>query len=55
MMLWMQDENRYKSSRGAHVNLKRDEKAGILVNKIPGTTHITHSMEYNDLGFYCFY
>lgn len=31
-----QDENRYNSSRGAHLNLKRAEKARILVNKIPG-------------------
>ncbi|KAA3467436.1 65-kDa microtubule-associated protein 1-like isoform X1 [Gossypium australe] len=30
------DENRYNSSRGAHLNLKRAEKARILVNKIPG-------------------
>jgi protein regulator of cytokinesis 1 len=30
-----QDENRYSSSRGAHLNLKRAEKARILVNKIP--------------------
>ncbi|KAG9445290.1 hypothetical protein H6P81_016630 [Aristolochia fimbriata] len=30
-----QDENRYNSSRGAHINLKRAEKARILVNKIP--------------------
>ncbi|KAF8410799.1 hypothetical protein HHK36_003336 [Tetracentron sinense] len=29
------DENRYNSSRGAHINLKRAEKARILVNKIP--------------------
>ncbi|XP_073010032.1 65-kDa microtubule-associated protein 1-like [Typha latifolia] len=29
------DENRYSSSRGAHLNLKRAEKARILVNKIP--------------------
>ncbi|OVA20048.1 Microtubule-associated protein [Macleaya cordata] len=29
------DENRYSSSRGAHINLKRAEKARILVNKIP--------------------
>ncbi|XP_020584306.1 65-kDa microtubule-associated protein 1-like [Phalaenopsis equestris] len=29
------DENRYNSSRGAHLNLKRAEKARILVNKIP--------------------
>ena len=34
--LMMQDENRYNASRGAHLNLKRAEKARILVNKIPG-------------------
>lgn len=31
-----QDDNRYNSSRGAHLNLKRAEKARVLVNKIPG-------------------
>ncbi|KAL8209779.1 hypothetical protein R6Q57_006511 [Mikania cordata] len=30
------DENRYNGSRGAHINLKRAEKARILVSKIPG-------------------
>ncbi|KAL8505495.1 hypothetical protein ACS0TY_016661 [Phlomoides rotata] len=29
------DENRYNASRGAHLNLKRAERARILVNKIP--------------------
>ncbi|KAJ6770255.1 MICROTUBULE-ASSOCIATED PROTEIN MAP65/ASE1/PRC1-RELATED [Salix purpurea] len=29
------DENRYSASRGAHLNLKRAERARILVNKIP--------------------
>ncbi|XP_010545245.1 PREDICTED: 65-kDa microtubule-associated protein 1-like [Tarenaya hassleriana] len=29
------DENRYSATRGAHLNLKRAEKARILVNKIP--------------------
>ncbi|CAK9163893.1 unnamed protein product [Ilex paraguariensis] len=29
------DENRYNASRGAHLNLKRAEKARILVSKIP--------------------
>uniref|UniRef100_A0A2P2MAF3 65-kDa microtubule-associated protein 1-like n=1 Tax=Rhizophora mucronata TaxID=61149 RepID=A0A2P2MAF3_RHIMU len=29
------DENRYNASRGAHLNLKRAEKARILVNRIP--------------------
>ncbi|TXG67466.1 hypothetical protein EZV62_008741 [Acer yangbiense] len=33
--LLKQDENRYNASRGAHLNLKRAEKARILVNKIP--------------------
>ena len=31
-----QDDNRYNAGRGAHLNLKRAEKARILVNKIPG-------------------
>ncbi|XP_078161228.1 65-kDa microtubule-associated protein 6-like [Carex rostrata] len=30
-----QDQNRYSSGRGAHLNLKRAEKARILVAKIP--------------------
>ncbi|KAL5729777.1 hypothetical protein ACHQM5_002678 [Ranunculus cassubicifolius] len=29
------DDNRYNSSRGAHINLKRAEKARVLVSKIP--------------------
>jgi Ase1/PRC1/MAP65 family protein len=33
----VQDQNRYSSGRGAHLNLKRAEKARILVAKIPGT------------------
>ena len=36
IVLLKQDENRYNASRGAHLNLKRAEKARILVNKIPG-------------------
>jgi hypothetical protein len=32
----LQDDNRYNSGRGAHLNLKRAEKARIQVNKIPG-------------------
>ncbi|KAE9456468.1 hypothetical protein C3L33_11555, partial [Rhododendron williamsianum] len=34
------DENRYNASRGAHLNLKRAEKARVLVNKIPDGRHI---------------
>ncbi|KAJ0102269.1 hypothetical protein Patl1_04126 [Pistacia atlantica] len=42
------DENRYNASRGAHLNLKRAEKARILVNKIPGMHRIRghHLYEY---------
>ncbi|VFQ92110.1 unnamed protein product [Cuscuta campestris] len=29
------DENRYSAGRGAHINLKRAEKARVLVSKIP--------------------
>eukprot|EP00268_Persea_americana_P020321 TRINITY_DN2051_c0_g1_i5.p1 TRINITY_DN2051_c0_g1~~TRINITY_DN2051_c0_g1_i5.p1 ORF type:complete len:598 (-),score=142.85 TRINITY_DN2051_c0_g1_i5:432-2225(-) len=31
-----QDVNRYSAGRGAHVNLKRAERARVTVNKIPG-------------------
>lgn len=31
----LQDDNRYSAGRGAHLNLKRAEKARILVQKIP--------------------
>ncbi|KAK2986655.1 hypothetical protein RJ640_010111 [Escallonia rubra] len=30
-----QDENRYSAGRGAHINLKRAERARITINKIP--------------------
>ncbi|XP_057464349.1 65-kDa microtubule-associated protein 1-like [Actinidia eriantha] len=32
---YSRDDNRYNATRGAHLNLKRAEKARILVNKIP--------------------
>jgi protein regulator of cytokinesis 1 len=35
MKFLLQDDNRYNSGRGAHLNLKRAEKARILVSKIP--------------------
>lgn len=35
-----QDDNRYNASRGAHLNLKRAEKARVLVNKIPGIQRV---------------
>ncbi|RAL37779.1 unnamed protein product [Cuscuta campestris] len=34
------DDNRYNASRGAHLNLKRAEKARILVNKIPALVEV---------------
>lgn len=33
---FFQDENRYNAGRGAHLTLKRAEKARAMVNKIPG-------------------
>ncbi|KAK7308318.1 hypothetical protein VNO77_41920 [Canavalia gladiata] len=32
---YSQDDNRYSAGRGAHINLKRAERARITVNKIP--------------------
>ncbi|XP_047334941.1 65-kDa microtubule-associated protein 1-like [Impatiens glandulifera] len=34
------DDNRYNAGRGAHLNLKRAEKARLLVNKIPALVDI---------------
>ena len=31
----LQDENRYSATKGAHLNLKRAEKARIMVAKLP--------------------
>lgn len=44
-----QDDNRYNASRGAHLNLKRAEKARILVNKIPGIIESGHTFAYSFL------
>ena len=41
LALIFQDENRYSAGRGAHKNLKRAEKARILVSKIPCELVIT--------------
>ncbi|RVW96929.1 hypothetical protein CK203_032283 [Vitis vinifera] len=38
-LYFFQDENRYSAGRGAHKNLKRAEKARILVSKIPCELH----------------
>ncbi|KAJ1380413.1 Microtubule associated protein [Sesbania bispinosa] len=45
------DENRYNASRGAHLNLKRAEKARILVNKIPGGTIWSNDREVHSVSF----
>lgn len=37
------DDNRYNAGRGAHLTLKRAEKARILVNKIPGMVDVLSS------------
>uniref|UniRef100_J3M9I8 65-kDa microtubule-associated protein 3 n=1 Tax=Oryza brachyantha TaxID=4533 RepID=J3M9I8_ORYBR len=34
------DDNRYNAGRGAHIMLKRAEKARVLVNKIPGMVDV---------------
>lgn len=36
----LQDENRYNAGRGAHINLKRAERARVAVNKIPGIVSV---------------
>jgi len=36
LLFILQDDNRYNAGRGAHLTLKRAEKARALVNKIPG-------------------
>ncbi|XP_074334008.1 65-kDa microtubule-associated protein 8 [Apium graveolens] len=37
---YMTDENRYSVSRGAHKNLKRAERARVMVNKIPSLMNL---------------
>ena len=32
----LQDDNRYNAGRGAHINLKRAERARVTISKIPG-------------------
>ena len=41
------DENRYSVSRGAHKNLRRVERARIMVSRMPDTH--THMMKTNNL------
>ena len=35
----VQDHNRYSATKGAHLNLKRAEKARITVTKLPGNAY----------------
>ncbi|VAH10918.1 unnamed protein product [Triticum turgidum subsp. durum] len=37
---YSKDDNRYNAGRGAHIMLKRAEKARVLVNKIPGIVDV---------------
>lgn len=37
----LQDDNRYNAGRGAHINLKRAERARVTVSKIPGMLSLT--------------
>lgn len=46
VVLLKQDDNRYNASRGAHLNLKRAERARILVNKIPGMDGVIERDSY---------
>lgn len=53
----VQDENRYNAGRGAHLILKRAEKARSLVNKLPGKCCLlglltTEADVHNQAGFY---
>ncbi|KAK4402650.1 microtubule-associated protein 8 [Sesamum angolense] len=43
----LQDENRYSVSRGAHKNLKRAERARVMVNKIPALVDLLISKTRN--------
>ncbi|KAA8532413.1 hypothetical protein F0562_032449 [Nyssa sinensis] len=45
-----QDENRYSAGRGAHINLKRAERARVTVNKIPAMVDnlITRTLTWED-------
>lgn len=41
LLLLFQDENRFSTGRIARLNLKRAEKARLIITKIPGTFHRT--------------
>lgn len=45
----VQDDNRYNAGRGAHLTLKRAEKARSLVNKLPGKNS---GMQIDSLNWY---
>lgn len=48
----LQDENRYNAGRGAHINLKRAERARLAVNKIPG---IVYFMDHTLISSCCIF
>lgn len=45
----MQDENRYSAGRGAHLTLKRAEKARAIVNKLPSNWSMANILQITDL------
>lgn len=61
MFTWilLQDNNRYSAGRGAHLNLKRAEKARTTVQKIPSESSfpqmltISTSVEQNGATSQC--
>lgn len=49
-----QDENRYNAGRGAHLTLKRAEKARALVNKLPGESFFLTELSFFLFSLYLF-
>ncbi|CAK8570778.1 unnamed protein product [Lathyrus sativus] len=53
---YSQDDNRYSAGRGAHINLKRAERARVTVTKIPGMVDnlISKTLAWEDEKKTCF-
>ncbi|XP_073286248.1 65-kDa microtubule-associated protein 6-like [Primulina huaijiensis] len=47
---YIRDENRYSAGRGAHLNLKRAERARIMISKIPAMVEnlVRHTLAWED-------
>lgn len=48
--VYFQDENRYSVSRGAHKNLRRAERARIMVSRMPGIYDKTETIKFEPTG-----